>query len=145
MQAHLELVRIFNSASSFNKFWNTKDYQNVPNINGVYSRDNSPKMKDGTYETNLDEYISIGAKWIALSVNGNNRRASYDTIFFDNFRVEHIQKQIKKFIGNKNIITNIYRIVDTFVLDLLTFCYKVKVFFVTQIYFRRMIMSRIIK
>ena len=30
--------------------------------------------------------------------------------YFDSFRVEHIPKEIKKFIGNKNIITNIYRI-----------------------------------
>ena len=29
---------------------------------------------------------------------------------FDSFRVEHIPKRIQKFIGNKNIITNIYRI-----------------------------------
>ena len=29
--------------------------------------------------------------------------------YFDSFRVEHIPKEIKKFIGNKNIITNIYR------------------------------------
>ena len=27
-----------------------------------------------------------------------------------NFEVEHIPEEIKKFIGNKNIITNIYRI-----------------------------------
>ena len=30
--------------------------------------------------------------------------------YFDNFGVEHIPKEIKNFIGNKNIITNIYRI-----------------------------------
>ena len=30
--------------------------------------------------------------------------------YFDNFEVEHIPKEIIKFIGNKNIITNIYRI-----------------------------------
>ena len=29
---------------------------------------------------------------------------------FDNFGVEYIPKEIKKFIGNKNIIKNIYRI-----------------------------------
>ena len=29
-------------------------------------------------------------------------------IYFDSFRVEHIAKEITKFIGNKNIITNIY-------------------------------------
>ena len=37
-------------------------------------------------------------------MNGNN------VIFFDSFGLEHIPKEIKKFIGNKNIITNIYRI-----------------------------------
>ena len=31
-------------------------------------------------------------------------------IYFDSFRVENTPKEIKRFIGNKNIITNIYRI-----------------------------------
>ena len=30
--------------------------------------------------------------------------------YFDIFGVEHIAKEIKKFIGNKNIIINIYRV-----------------------------------
>ena len=30
--------------------------------------------------------------------------------YFDSFGVKYIPKEIKKFIGNKNIITNIYRI-----------------------------------
>ena len=30
--------------------------------------------------------------------------------YFDSFGAEHILNEIKKFIGNKNIITNIYRI-----------------------------------
>ena len=30
--------------------------------------------------------------------------------YFDIFGVEHIPNEIKKFIGNENIITNIYRI-----------------------------------
>ena len=42
-------------------------------------------------------------------MNGNNRRASNDAIYFDSFGVEHIPKEIKKLIGNENII-NIYRI-----------------------------------
>ena len=36
-------------------------------------------------------------------MNGNN------IIYFDSFRVENIPEEIKKFIENKNIITNIYR------------------------------------
>ena len=61
------------------------------------------------YAINLDEVKSIGTHWIALYVNGNNRGASYNAILFDSFVVEHILKETKKFIGNKNIITNIYR------------------------------------
>ena len=30
--------------------------------------------------------------------------------YFDSFGVEHIPKEVKKFIGNKNIKTNIFRI-----------------------------------
>ena len=39
-----------------------------------------------------------------MYVNGNN------IIYFDNFGVEHIPKEIKKIIGNKKIITSTYRI-----------------------------------
>ena len=49
-----------------------KHYQNEPKINGVYSRNNLPKVKDGIYVINLDEYKSIGTHWIALNVNGDN-------------------------------------------------------------------------
>ena len=31
-------------------------------------------------------------------------------IYYDSFEVEHITKEIRKFIGNKNIKTTIYRI-----------------------------------
>ena len=53
---------------------------------------------------NLDEFKSIEIHWIALFVNSNN------VIYFDSFGVEHIPKEIKKFSGNKNVISNIYRI-----------------------------------
>ena len=33
-----------------------------------------------------------------------------NVIYFNSFGVEHIPKEIKNFIGNKNIPTNIYRI-----------------------------------
>ena len=33
-----------------------------------------------------------------------------DVSYFDSFGVEHIPNEIRKFIGNKNIITNIYRV-----------------------------------
>ena len=69
-------------------------YQNEPIFNGFYWRNNLLKTKDGTYAVNLDETEWIGTYWIALSVNG------YNIIYFDSFGDEHIQKEIKKFIGN---------------------------------------------
>ena len=59
---------------------------------------------------NLDEYKSIGTDWIALYGNGNNGSVSYNATYFDSFGVEHILKEIKKFKGNKYIITNVYKI-----------------------------------
>ena len=43
-----------------------KYYQNDPKFNGVYSRNNVPKIKDGAYIINLDEFKSIETYWIAL-------------------------------------------------------------------------------
>ena len=80
-------------------------YQNEPRFNGVYSRNNLPnKIKDGAYVINLDEYPDVGTHWIALYVN------SKTITYFDSFGVEHISKEIKKIINNKNIIANIFRI-----------------------------------
>ena len=33
-----------------------------------------------------------------------------EVIYFDSFGVEHVHKEIKRFIGHKNIKTNIFRI-----------------------------------
>ena len=87
----------------------TKYYENESRFNSVYSKDNLPnKIKDGVYVINLDEYSDIGTHWIALYVKNNG------IIYFDSFAVEHIPKEIIKFIGstslNKNIITNIFKI-----------------------------------
>ena len=76
-----------------------KYYQNEPKFNGVYSRNNLSKIKNGAFIINLDEYESVGTHWITLYVNAENIKN------FDSFGVEHIPKEIRKFIRNKNIIT----------------------------------------
>ena len=63
-----------------------KYYEKKPRFNGVYSRNNLPKIKDGAYIINLDERYDTGTHWIALWVNNNNNNATY----FDSFGVEHI-------------------------------------------------------
>ena len=79
-------------------------YQNELRFNGVFSRDNlSNRIKNGAYVINLDEYHNIVTHWVELYVNNKI------IIYFDSFGVEHIPKEIIKFIGNKTIITYIYR------------------------------------
>ena len=80
-------------------------YQNEPRFNGAYSRHNLPdKIKHGAYIVNLDEHHDIGTHWVAL--HANNKTVTY----FDSFGVEHIPKEVKKFINNKNIVANIYQV-----------------------------------
>ena len=62
------------------------------------------KIKDGAYIVNLDEYSDIETHWIALYVN--NKTATC----FDSFGIEHISKEVKKFVNNQNIIANIFGI-----------------------------------
>ena len=81
-------------------------YENEPRFNGFFSQDNLPKIKDGAYVINLDEYSDIGPHWVALYVQNNNNN---NVIYFDSFGVQHIPKEFKTFI-NKNIITKIFRI-----------------------------------
>ena len=61
-------------------------------------------IKKGAYVINLDEYADVGTHWIALYVKNN------EVIYFDSFGVACIPKEIKRFIGHKNIKINIFRI-----------------------------------
>ena len=51
---------------SLTNFEIQKYYQDEPNFNGVCSRNNLPKIKDGAYVINLDGFNSIGTDWIAF-------------------------------------------------------------------------------
>ena len=62
------------------------------------------KIQDGAYVINLDEYSGTGSHWIALYTLNNN--VSYS----DSFGVKNISKETKKFIVNKNIKANTFRI-----------------------------------
>ena len=80
-----------------------KFYQHESKFNCFYSRKNLVGIKDGLYVVHIDDYESIGNHWIVFYVNGNNRKASYDAKYFASFGVEHIPKEIKKFIEYINI------------------------------------------
>ena len=85
---------------SLTNFEIQKYYQNEPRLNGGYSRDYLTEIKDAAYAINLDEYSDIGTHWVALYKHNNN------VTYFDSFGIEHIPKQIKTFINNKNIKAN---------------------------------------
>ena len=53
---------------------------------------------------NLDEYADVGTHWIALFCNRS------EIVYFNIFGVEHVPEEIKKFVWNKNIIANIFRV-----------------------------------
>ena len=55
-------------------------YENELRFNGVYSRDNLPKRKDGAYIISYAEHYDTGTHWIALWINNN-------VTYFDSFGV----------------------------------------------------------
>ena len=97
-----------NSLSPFHPLTNieiSEYYKNEPRFNGVYSRNNLPnKIKKGAYVINFDEYENTVTHWVSLFV-----KPKY-TVYFDSFGVEHIPKEINKFINNKKIKASIFRI-----------------------------------
>ena len=63
--------------------------QNEPKLKkfcGVYSKNNSSKIRDGTCIINFDKYESIETHWIAFYVNAEN------VTYFDGFRAEYTGK-----------------------------------------------------
>ena len=112
-----EVKKPLNSLLPFHPLTNieiSEYYKNEPRFNGVYSRNNLPnKIKKGAYVINLDEYENTGTHWVSLFVKTN------ETIYIDSFGIEHIPKEINKFIrskelgsavGNNKIKSNIFRI-----------------------------------
>ena len=86
-----------------------KYYKNEPRFNGAFSRNNLPeynsikkKIKDGAYIINLDEYANVDTYWTALSCKKN------EIFYVNSFGVEYIPEEIKEFIENKNIKTNMF-------------------------------------
>ena len=82
-----------------------KYYQNEPRFNGVCSRNNLPrKIKDAAQVINLDDMqmqVHTGLLYLKKEVK---------FVYFDSSGVEHVSKEINKFIRHKNIKANIFRV-----------------------------------
>ena len=68
-----------------------KHHQNEPRFDGVYSRDNLQKIKDGAYIVNPDQCSDIGTHWVALYAQNN------DVIYFHSFGVKHNPIEVTTF------------------------------------------------
>ena len=85
-------LSIFNAAlpSNYQKY-----YLKKPRFNDAYLQNNLPKVKNGGYVINPDEYKPIGTHWIVLYENGDN------LTYFDSFVVEYIPKWNKDSLTTK--------------------------------------------
>ena len=81
-------------------------FKSVKGFNGFFSRNNLSKLKNGAYVINLDHSENTGTHCIVIFLK------NIKVIYFDNFGVEYIPKDIMKRIKNKNIKSNIFRIQD---------------------------------
>ena len=145
-----ELKKKLNSLLPFHPLTNfeiSEYYKNEPRFNGVYSRNNLPKtIKKGVYVINLDEYENTGTHWIVLFVKPKC------VVYFDSFGIEHIPKEIKHAIGNKEIKANIFRIqaydsimCGYFCIEFINYMFDGKSLLILLAYFHRMILKRTMK
>ena len=85
-------------------------FKGVKGFNGVFSKNNLPKLKNGAYVINLDHLENTGTHWVVIFFKKDEFFEFPEVIYFDSFGVEYIPKEIMERIGNKNIKTSIFRI-----------------------------------
>ena len=66
----------------------TKYFNYKPRFNGVFSRNNLPRIKDGTYLINFDDKKSKGTHWVSLFIDRNT------AAYFNFFRIEYIPPEV---------------------------------------------------
>ena len=118
----------------------TPNYFNYePRFNGVFSRNNLPRIKDGAYVTNLDDNNS---KWTHLASLFIDRMA---TVYFDSFGIEYVPLQVLHKIRDKSITHNRFRIKDITVLASKNICMQGKLCLIILVQFLRMTIKRMTK
>ena len=82
----------------------TNYFNYKPRFNGVFSRNNIPRIKDGTYVINLDDKKNKGTHWVLTFIDRKK------AVYFDSLGIEYIPQKVLNKIKDKSIIHNIYRI-----------------------------------
>ena len=82
-----------------------KYYEGDNRFQGVHPRDDLPPViKTGAYVINLDDMDGPGTHWVAVYCK--YKKVTY----FDSFAVGHIPEEVKIFVGDKKIRSNMYRL-----------------------------------
>ena len=84
----------------------SKRYENDCRFNGVFSRNNLIRIKDGVYAINSDDKKSKGAHWVSFFIYRNI------SVYFDSFGIEYIPQEVLNKIEDKSVIHNIFLIQD---------------------------------
>ena len=61
-------IKSFISVSSFKQ---CRDYYYKPRFNGIFARNNLPRIKDRAYVINLDDKNSKVTQWVSLFIDKN--------------------------------------------------------------------------
>ena len=77
----------------------TKDFNYEPRFNGVYSRDNLPKIKGDVYVINLNDKQSKGTHWVSLFIDKNT------DVYFDSFGIKYIPQEVLSKIKTNPLYT----------------------------------------
>ena len=99
-------IKIFSFAPSLKKIEITNYFNYEPRFNGVFPKNNLPRIKDGAYVINLDDKKSKGTDWVSLFIDRNT------AVYFDSFGNEYIPQEALNKIRDKSITQNIFRIQD---------------------------------
>ena len=96
----LVLIQRLNNIEIVNYF----NYE--PRFNGVSSRNNLPRIKDGAYIINLDNENSKGTHWVSSFIDRNT------AVYCCSFWIEYIPQEVINKLKNKSVTHNTFRIQD---------------------------------
>ena len=77
----------------------TNSFSDEPRFNGVFSRNNLARIKDGAYVISLDDKNSKGTYWVSLFINKNV------AIYFDSFGIDYIPQEVLKKSKTNQLLT----------------------------------------
>ena len=98
--------KIFSSAYPLSNIEITNYFNYKSRFNGVFSRNDLPRIKHGAYVINLDDTKGKETHWVSLFIGRNT------VVYFYSFEIEYIRKEVLNKIKDQSITYKIFRIKD---------------------------------